>query len=226
MATHLGRTPAPARTGRRRRQGCTGGRINQVIHWARLYDAVFGRLLQSTDSKIAVLARVRAGQTALDVGCGPGHLAIALQQQAGAAGEVHGIDPSTEMIHVARRRASRIGAPVEFLVGTIEQLPYPDETFDSVVTRLVLHHLSESSRRQGFAELRRVLKPGGTLVVVEFMPPANHVLATLAFASIHFGRRVDIEDYAPLLSEHGFDEIETGRIGRSILGFARGQAPH
>ncbi len=199
--------------------------MNQVIHWARLYDAVFGRLLQPTDSKIAALARVGTGQTALDVGSGPGRLTIALQRQAGAAGDVYGIDPSTEMINVARRRAARMGAPVEFLVGTIEQLPYPDGTFDSVVTRLVLHHLPESSRQQGFAELRRVLKPGGTLVLVEFMPPANHVLATLAFASIHFGRRVDIEDFAPFLSEHAFAEIETGRVGRSILGFARGQVP-
>lgn len=200
--------------------------MSGIIRWARLYDAFFGRLLRSTDARIAALAGIGVGQKALDVGCGPGRLAIALQRRAGATGEVHGVDPSEEMIDLARRRAAEAGAPVEFRVDGIEKLPYPDETFDSVVTRLVLHHLPEDSKRQGFAELRRVLKPGGTLVVVEFMPPGNHVLATLAFASLHFGRRVDIRDFVPLLTEHGLAEIEEGRIGRSIFGFARGRVPH
>lgn len=197
-----------------------------IIRWARLYDAFFGRLLRSTDATIAELARVNPGQTALDAGCGPGRLALALKQQTGPTGEVHGIDPSTGMIDVARQRASRKGAAVEFQVDAIEHLPYPDRTFDSIVTRLVLHHLPEDSKRQGIAELQRVLKPGGTLVIVEFMPPANHLLATLTFASLHFGHRVDIADFIPLLSEHAFTDIETARVGRTILGFARGQAPH
>jgi ubiquinone/menaquinone biosynthesis C-methylase UbiE len=104
----------------------------------------------------------------LDVGCGTGTLAIEVQQHIGNAGRVVGIDPSSEQIARARSKAARRQMQIEFQVGVIEQLAFPDQTFDVVLSTLMMHHLSASLKRQGLAEIARVLKPGGRLVIADF----------------------------------------------------------
>ena len=74
-----------------------------------------------------------------------------------------GVDASTEMIEVARREAPA----VEFQVGQAEALPFNDASFDAVVSRLVVHHLDRS---RAFAEMQRVLRPGGRLVITTTDP--------------------------------------------------------
>jgi ubiquinone/menaquinone biosynthesis C-methylase UbiE len=81
---------------------------------------------------------------------------------------VVGIDPSSEQIARARAKAARGKVPVEFQVGVIEQLAFPDQTFDVVVSTLMMHHLPASLKRQGLVEIARVLKPGGRLVIADF----------------------------------------------------------
>src|SRR5207245_4642747 len=119
----------------------TAGR---VLHGARWYDLVgtvisFGRD-KAIREKLIELAAPAPGEKVLDVGCGTGTLALALKSSVGT-GEVHGIDASPEMIDVAKEKAAKAGADIEFQVGLIEALPLPAATFDLVTSSLILHHL-------------------------------------------------------------------------------------
>ena len=106
----------------------------------------------------------------LDVGCGTGTLALEVARRAGRAGRVVGVDPSTEQIARARSKAARHNVPIDFQIGVIEQLPFPDQTFDVVLSTLMMHHLPAPLKRQGLAEIARVLKPGGRLIIADFKP--------------------------------------------------------
>src|SRR5262249_22485953 len=136
----------------------------KTIRWARLYDLgttllSFGRAA-GLRRRTVELAEIAAGERVLDVGCGPGRLAIAAAMVAGPAGETRGLDPAPEMVELARRKVARAGVRVQFDVGVIETLPYPDDHFDVVLSSLMLHHLSDELKRRGLAEVRRVLRPG------------------------------------------------------------------
>jgi SAM-dependent methyltransferase len=109
---------------------------------------------------VAELASLR-GCRVLDVGCGPGSVLRQLVRRFDVEGV--GIDASPNMIEVARREAPEI----EFHVGRAEDLPFGEATFDAVVSRLVVHHLD---RPRAFAEMRRVLRPGGRVVVTTTDP--------------------------------------------------------
>jgi SAM-dependent methyltransferase len=100
------------------------------------------------------------GRRVLDVGCGTGALAAALTEEAHA--RVWGVEPSDEMRAVARSRLPR-GAGLK--AGRAEQLPFRDAWFDGVVYSLVVHLVD---RPRAFAEARRVLVPGGRVVVSSF----------------------------------------------------------
>ena len=143
-----------------------------VIHWARRYDAVVqmmglgqaGRLRRRT----VELARIASGDKVLDVGCGTGDLTLLAKKRSGSTGQVCGIDASPEMIEVARRKAARQHLNIDFRVDVIERLPFPDATFDVVLSSLMMHHLPADLKPKALAEIRRVVKPTGKLVIVEF----------------------------------------------------------
>lgn len=107
-----------------------------------------------------------AGGRVLDVGCGTGALAAALAERGA---KVWGIDPSAEMLAVARARVPR---GVGLKLARAEALPFTDGWFDAVVFSLVVHLVE---RLRALAEARRVLAPGGRAVVLTFDP-------------VHFGR--------------------------------------
>src|SRR3989304_9411851 len=142
----------------------------KIIRWARWYDLAtwlmsFGRA-PAPRRRTGEMAAVREGESGLDVGCGTGTLTLAAKRRAGG-GEVRGIDASVEMIEVARQKAAKQRADVDFQVALIEQLPFPDATFDVVLSSLMLHHLPDDLKRQGVKEIRRVLKPGGRHFAVD-----------------------------------------------------------
>lgn len=112
---------------------------------------------------IARLA-LREGETVLDLGSGAGIDAFLAAREVGPAGRVIGVDMTPEMIARARANATRVGvAHVEFREGRLEALPVEDASVDAVTSNCVINLVPDKARV--FAEIARVLKPGGRLVI-------------------------------------------------------------
>lgn len=151
------------------------------------------------------LARIQAGERVLDVGCGTGTLALEVARRVGNARLIAGIDPGTQQIANAKAKASRRHEPIDFQVGVIEQIPFPDQTFDAVFSTLMMHHLPASLKRQGLAEIARVLKPGGRLIIADFTRKQDrHGRA----ARFHAGGS-NLQDLTASIQESGLTQVTT-----------------
>lgn len=104
----------------------------------------------------------------LDVATGTGDLAFELRRQAPAAA-ITGLDFSENMLKLARVKESKAAAGIGFVQGDAMELPFPDASFDLLTIAYGLRNLADPDR--GMREFRRVLRPGGRLVVLEFPPP-------------------------------------------------------
>ncbi len=205
----------------------TSGRT--IRYWARFYDS-FSWLISlgkvPAIRRTAVeLAGVSPGDKVLDVGCGTGSLVIAAKAKAGPDGEVHGIDAAPEMIEVARRKAAGKGVDVGFHVGLIEEIPFPDGHFDVALNTFVLHHLPHDLKRKGFAEIRRVLKPGGRFLAADFAPRSDSLIGRLM--SLHSGHsriHSDVSELTAMLQDAGFTDVEEVKTKHTQLLFVRAEA--
>ena len=166
-----------------------------LIRWARGYDLLLKIMTLGQEGhirrRVTRAAGLEAGDRVLDVGCGTGTLALAAVEAVGPAGRVHGIDPAPEMIARAKAKAKKAGAAIELEVGVIEALPLADQSIDVVLSTLMFHHLpGDDLQRAGLAEIRRVLAPGGRLLIVDFGKPDELVAKAEAagFAAITTGR--------------------------------------
>jgi SAM-dependent methyltransferase len=130
------------------------------------YDRFMGRYAIGLAPKFADAARVQVGMQVLDVGCGPGALAVEL---AGRVGEdnVAAIDPSPQFAAACRARIP--GADVR--EGVAESLPWDDGTFDAALCSLVVAWMSDAN--QGIAEMARVTQPGGTVAAAMWDIPGG-----------------------------------------------------
>jgi ubiquinone/menaquinone biosynthesis C-methylase UbiE len=209
----------------------------EMGHWAPLYDLVNKVLsILTLTSERAVrnmtveLAHIQPGEKVLEVGCGTGSLTLTAKKRAGPAGEVHGIDAAPEMIRIAQRKAARAGADIDFRVGLIQDIPFPDSQFDVALASFMIFHMAEETRRKGLAEIRRVLKPGGRLLVVDFEPPkqaGRRTLATLVIGHLLGGHKMmqhTVRELLPLMKAAGFTDVEAGPTDHWAIAFARGRA--
>jgi demethylmenaquinone methyltransferase / 2-methoxy-6-polyprenyl-1,4-benzoquinol methylase len=133
-------------------------------------------------------AEVGPGSDALDVCCGTGDLALELRRRIGADGRVVGCDFSEPMLELARRKSGDEGLPVEFGWADALDLPYGDAGFDAVTVGFGARNLADLDR--GIAEMTRVLRPKGRLVILEISRPIRQPLA--GFYSFWFDRLVPV----------------------------------
>ena len=197
-----------------------------VIHWAARYDVLAWLLTRGRErafrERLLDLAAVRSGQSVLDIGCGTGTLAIAATAHVGPTGSVVGIDASPQMVARATRKAAKAGAPALFQLAVAERLPFPDTRFDVVLSTLMFHHLPRKTREHCAIEIRRVLKPGGRVFVVDFGRPQNR---RGLLAHFHRHGHVAVEDVEALLANLGFNTLRTGPVGLRDLHFVVAESP-
>jgi ubiquinone/menaquinone biosynthesis C-methylase UbiE len=130
------------------------------IEAASAYEALFvPALLGQWATAVANAAQIEPGQRVLDVACGTGILAREVASRAGRGGRLVGIDPNPGMLAVA----SRLAPSIEWREGAAEALPFPDHSFDAVVSQFGLMFFTD--RRQAVREMLRVLAPGRRLAV-------------------------------------------------------------
>jgi ubiquinone/menaquinone biosynthesis C-methylase UbiE len=196
-----------------------------LIRWAPYYDFTVNIITLGKARALRKMtvdqALIKADDSVLDVGCGTGEVTLPAKIRA-KDGKVYGIDPAPEMIAVARKKAARKKLEIDFRVGVIEALPFPDTSVDVVTSSLMMHHLPEELKARGLAEIYRVLKPGGRLLIADFMRPTgsflNHIF--IAFTR-HQGLKSGIEDLQRLLKAAGFNQITQSDKTVLLIGFVR-----
>jgi ubiquinone/menaquinone biosynthesis C-methylase UbiE len=169
-----------------RDQALTPSTTGVVVHGAARYDLLVWLVTLGRErvfrEKVLHLARLEPGESVLDVGCGTGTLAITAKRHVGPPGTVHGMDASPQMIARAGKKARKAGVEVVFKNAVAEALPFPDAQFDVVMTTVMLHHLPRNARQQRAAEMRRVLKPGGRVLAVDFGGPTGQEMPSRALS--------------------------------------------
>jgi ubiquinone/menaquinone biosynthesis C-methylase UbiE len=193
---------------------------SRVVHWAAQYDLLIKLVTLGREGamreRMLDLARVAPGEFVLDIGCGTGTLAIAAKRRVGGAGTVDGIDASPEMIARARKKSKRVsGAAVVFRTALAESLPFDTSRFDVVLSTVMLHHLPRAVRAQAVQETRRVLKPGGRLLIVDFgkrMQGHGGLMAHL-----HRHGRVSLAYLTMLVESASLSLVESGSVGIGTL---------
>jgi len=189
--------------------------------------------------QLVEVCNVKPGECVLDVATGTGDVAIEFGRRTSAACIV-GLDPSSGMLEVARKKvASDLRAAL--VSGDALALPFADRSFDVVTIAFGLRNLPDYAR--GVGEMARVLRPGGRLVVLEFLPPRG--AARLVFRSYiatvlpvlgravsgspeayrylasSIGEFIDAESVRELMSNAGLQQATTQRLTGGIAGLHR-----
>lgn len=156
------------------------------------------------------LLALQPGEKALEVGFGTGHCLLEMARAVGPAGKVHGIDIADGMVRIAEDKLSKAGLAdrVDLTCGDALHLPYPDGLLDAVFTSFTLELFDTSEIPLVLAECRRVLRPGGRIVVVGMSKEGGHgiVFHLYEWTHRHFPNFVDCRPIfvARALEEAGF----------------------
>lgn len=189
-----------------------------------LFDSVVRTTTRESAFKTALIdaADLEPHQRVLDLGCGTGTLAIMVKEREPAA-EVTGLDADPQILELARHKTGEAGVPIAFNEGLASELPYPDGSFDRVLSTLFFHHLTSDDKRACLAEIRRVLRPGGQLHLADWTAPADALQAALSwqirlFDGLDRTRDNFTGQMADVVSEAGFSDVCEGQRLRTAFG--------
>ena len=195
-----------------------------------LYDP-FVKLLGGDRARRALVdqADIRPTHRVLDIGCGTGTLVV-LVKRLHPDVEVVGLDPDPRALFRARRKAYEARVGVQLDRGFSDELPYPDASFDRVFSSFMLHHLQPTEKEGTLREVRRVLKPGGSLHLLDFAGPQSPdgSLLTRWFHAHHHLRDNFDGRILTLMSQAGFadaKEVDHRRLFFARIAYYRAAAP-
>jgi SAM-dependent methyltransferase len=163
-------------------------------------------------------ASLVTGQRVLEIGCGTGNLSIRAKR-AHPGVELTGSDPDPLALARAQRKARRLTG-IRFEQGYAQHLPYPDATFDRVLSALMLHHLDHETKVAAAAEVHRVLRPGGSLHLVDIIGGMQGIHGLLARRVVRSGHLADHRDggIVQLLTAAGLDCSESSSYRHPVMG--------
>ena len=199
----------------------------------------FGNFLR----RFMQLVDLKPKQKVLDVCAGTNAIGIALLQREPTL-DVHAVDRSAAMQTVGQQRAAALGFQIKSTIGDVHKLPFPDHHFDIVTLQFASRHLRV---REVFAEIRRVLKPGGRFYHSDMLRPRNPIVKKLYYgylrgclgitglivgsgqaavqAKQYFMDALELfytaEDLSILLRELGFVEVRADTVFHGMIGFHR-----
>jgi len=157
-------------------------------------------------------ARIEKGHRVLDLGCGTATLTI-LIKKAHPEAEVVGLDGDPKILEIARSKVTKAGLDISLDYGMAFELPYPEDSFDRVISSMVFHHLTHENKVRTVKEVLRVLRLGGELHVADFRKPQN---ALMYLPSLIIGRLEETSDnlkglLPEIFRNAGFEVEETAR---------------
>ena len=185
--------------------------------------------VEATHRRLIDQADIHPGHRVLEIGCGTGNLAILLKRIHPEA-EVVGLDPDPKALARARRKAASTSASVEFDLGFSEELPYPDGSFERVLSALMFHHLDLPVKKLALLEARRVLRPGGSIHMVDLAAGGETFHGFLArhLHPGHGSRFSSGESVPALMTQAAFrdaSEVAQDRVLLGRIAYYRGFVP-
>ena len=187
-----------------------------------LYDPLvnlmgFGRAVR----ELIAQANIQHDHSVLDIGCGTGTLIVMLKRQYSTV-EAVGLDPDSKALRRARDKAHRAKVTLELDLGFADELPYSERSFDRVFSSFMFHHLDEQERERTSREVLRVLKPGGSFHLLDFVTDdAAHGFFQRLVGGHALMKTNTNERLLQLLSRAGFTSVTKVKEGAMLFGLMR-----
>lgn len=191
-------------------------RGRHLNHVAILYDPLIDRLSFGREQRFRTLTLrhmdIKPDEQILDIGCGTGSLTLLAAERLEAQGSIIGIDAAPKMIAIAQAKAKRQGSIARFQTAVAERLPFADGQFSLVVSSMFCHHIDRELKQLAFAEMHRILRPGGRLVTADIDRPSTLLGWLAGWAGRWLLLQTELEDnlrgkLPTLMAEAGFVDI-------------------